>query len=181
LSIISFWIISFTFQKSKVINKFLVIAFVSIIAISVLYTNIFSAEIEQYIYRFTHGSLTTGRAELQEMYINHILENPEKLLFGVGISNVLINSRASHNTFIQIIWQIGLVGVLLLFLWIKLTLAPMKLKVIEFSRQSLIVILLFTAYILPWFALDYLFFDEFFYYLLFVALGIKFLKNHSLE
>ncbi|MGA6841335.1 hypothetical protein [Priestia megaterium] len=181
LSIISFWIISFIFQRSKVTNKFLVIAFISIIVISILYTNIFSTEIEQYIYRFTHGSLTTGRSELQEMYINHILENADKLLFGVGISNVFINGRASHSTFVQIIWQIGLVGVLLLFLWIKLTLAPMKLKVMEFSRQSLIIILLIVAYILPWFALDYLFFDEFFYYMLFVALGVKFLKNPSLE
>ncbi|MGK9181277.1 hypothetical protein KXS12_03370 [Priestia filamentosa] len=170
-------VISFLFQKNKISNKFFVLIFILIIGLYILYSGLFSNEIKQYTFRFTHGSLTTGRADLQETYINYLLSHPVNLFLGVGITDVFVNSRASHNTFLQIIWQIGLCGILLLVSWIRITFSPIKLKTMEISERSLFIFLLPIAYMLPWIALDYLFFDEFFYYMLFTVLGMKYLKS----
>lgn len=170
-------VISFLFQKNRISNKFFVVTIILIIGLYILYSGLFSNEIKQYTFRFTHGSLTTGRADLQEMYIDYLFSHPVKLFLGVGITDVFVNSRASHNTFLQIIWQIGLCGILLLVLWIRITFSPIKLRIMEISERSLFIFLLPVAYMLPWIALDYLFFDEFFYYMLFTILGMKYLRS----
>lgn len=61
------------------------------------------------------NALTTGRFALWMNYIKHILNHLEVGVFGSSIAAGLVNSRASHNTYIDLIYYLGAIGTLLLF------------------------------------------------------------------
>ncbi len=56
------------------------------------------------------NKLTTGRFNLWITYLNYIINNIRTALFGDGVAAYLINERASHNTYIDILYHLGVVG-----------------------------------------------------------------------
>lgn len=55
-------------------------------------------------------SLTTGRSRIWKEYLSYFAEHEELLIFGRGLGAGLINQSASHNTYIDILYYLGIVG-----------------------------------------------------------------------
>ncbi len=62
------------------------------------------------------NKLTTGRLDLWLTYLKYSIQNIKVAIWGGGITAKLIMSHGSHNTYIQIIYYLGLVGGSLLIL-----------------------------------------------------------------
>ncbi len=61
-------------------------------------------------------SLTTGRTELWKMGLQYFIDHPIRFLFGTGTSasgRSTMLPQDCHNTFLQIIYKIGIVGLLI--------------------------------------------------------------------
>lgn len=120
--------------------------------------------LEMFSTRFSYhaniSQLTTGRTELWMNYINQLLNDVSLTLMGQGYSNVLVGGRASHSSVIQSIFQFGIIGTPLLLSWLYCT-----LRLIGKGKHRVkwkYAALMCIGIVMPWFALDILFFDELF-------------------
>ncbi len=133
--------------------------------------------VRQYIIRFSSvtdtSSLTTERSELWVSYLQFLLNNPKGLFFGQGVTNVFVNERASHNTIIEIVYQLGICGVLILIAWFAL------FKNDERGRRSKFWIVWVLGCFSMWLGLDLLFFDDFFVTVFLFAIGNRYLSKIS--
>lgn len=65
----------------------------------------------------TSGSmneLTTGRYGVWEQYINFILNDTGVIVFGTGLTSGLLGAHGTHNIYIEMVFHIGLAGIILL-------------------------------------------------------------------
>ena len=92
-----------------------------IIVCAVFMTALFSGKIELFnkiIYRLKNAkdfsSLTTGRYKLWQNYLAFLLDNPKVVLFGRGLGAGILEDHAAHNTYIDVIYYLGIVGTTLL-------------------------------------------------------------------
>lgn len=108
--------------------------------------------------------LTTSRLSIQDEYLSYLWTNPETLLFGQGASRELPFGHAAHNSLIQAVYLFGLVGVLLLVVWI-ISMGWGK-RVGSGSPVAL-----YVGVFLPWMALDVLLVDDFYLLLAMVVAG----------
>lgn len=60
------------------------------------------------------NSLTTGRTDLWMEYLDYIYQHPDVMLFGSGIGLENLLFKAPHNTYVDILFHLGLVGGFLL-------------------------------------------------------------------
>ena len=60
------------------------------------------------------NSLTTGRSNIWVNYFNYLVSHPVTFLFGGGFGAALVGSRASHNTYIDMLYYLGIGGTILL-------------------------------------------------------------------
>jgi O-antigen ligase len=125
------------------------------------------------------SELTTGRTDLWLQYLRAFDQDTLLLFFGKGLSDVLVNERASHNTIIQIIFQFGLVGGVMMAAWLicyaRNLMSGVKVRMSQLTQLGILLI----GAIGPWMALDLLFFDEFFLMPIYVCLGATFLTQHD--
>ncbi|MGU8573763.1 O-antigen ligase family protein [Clostridium perfringens] len=172
------WVILFLLDNKSINNKITIIFIIIICSIIILFTGIFNKQIDYYMIRFNmvtdSNSLTTGRTEIFKYYFEYFNNNILSFITGVGLSNVYVNNRASHNTLIQIIFQLGILGSLFLVLWIKLSFYNIKYNENQFNKY---VIVLFIGCFISWMSLDMLMFDEFFYFILFFYTGKDYLNE----
>ena len=56
------------------------------------------------------NSLTTGRFNIWMNNIAYFAEHPGALLWGQGINAKLLNGRAHHNVYLEMLWHLGVVG-----------------------------------------------------------------------
>lgn len=56
------------------------------------------------------SSLTTLRSSIWVTYATYLQEHPLTLLFGSGFGGALIDGKAAHNTYVDILYHLGLVG-----------------------------------------------------------------------
>lgn len=124
------------------------------------------------------SELTTGRTELWLDYLRSLLEEPKLFLLGVGLSESKLHGFSAHNTILQSLYQLGLLGVFPLFTWLCTYLhSALPKKWFRIFPQA---VMLGIGCFLPWMALDLLFFDEFFLLPLFWAAGCNYtLKGES--
>lgn len=102
------------------------------------------------------NDLTTGRAQLWSMYLEYLFSNPIKLFFGTGISAPLLMQRGAHNTYIDILYHLGIVGASLFVILIK----KIIIKNISFKRDincygPLIVVAIMYFFISSLFDIDF--------------------------
>lgn len=64
--------------------------------------------------RFSSVDLTTGRTKIWAGYLEVIRESPSSLLFGHGVDAAYVR-RPAHNTYIEIVYYVGLIGAILFF------------------------------------------------------------------
>lgn len=102
-------------------------------------------------------SFTTGRIGLWVRYFEEIMGNPKVFFLGKGFTNLKVDGRGSHNTIIQMVYQFGLFGVLPLLYWIVCFFSAEKKSAFDWKTT-----LVFVGTVVPWLAIDILFFDEFF-------------------
>ena len=90
-----------------------------------------------------------------------IRDSYKLLLLGQGLTKSLVHGSASHNTIIQIVFQLGIIGGCMLFVWM---LNYYKLLITSRPRRGslLAVLALGIGIFLPWLSIDLLMFDEFF-------------------
>ncbi|MDO5144138.1 MAG: O-antigen ligase family protein [bacterium] len=61
------------------------------------------------------NSLTTGRTDIWGYYLEYFVRHPLKTIFGSGMCGFAeVRGRAAHNTFIEMLFHLGIVGSLLL-------------------------------------------------------------------
>lgn len=126
--------------------------------------------------RFSYASnisqLTTGRTDLWLKYLREFADNGLLTLLGEGYtSSVTLDNVASHNTVIQGVYQLGVIGFPILCAWMGFVLKRAGKG--QFRHCGLkYIILMCIGVVLPWMALDILFFDEFFLLPIYAVIGI---------
>lgn len=173
-----FWFLKLILMRGKVRRKLLILSIVALAVTGVVISGVFEEQWNVIIYRFRQSTsisgLTTGRTDIWLSYLKVLTQDMKLLLLGRGYTNILENGAASHNTVIQIVYQFGILGGIVLLGWayyfIRGTLKYHRVKI-----RLLDAAVLLTGAFLPWMALDLAFFDEFFLMPLYVASGLVYL------
>lgn len=122
------------------------------------------------------ASLTTGRLQIWAAYMDEFINNGLIVLIGKGCTKNLVIGRASHNTVIQIIYQLGIAGMALYAAWAYYFVSDItggrKIKM-KVQDAAILLIGLF----LPWMGLDMLFFDEFFIIPMYAVSGAMYINT----
>lgn len=107
--------------KNMICTFFIVCGIIGV----VFTTNNFDYIVEKYLYRTSTTSAFTGRDYIQEYYLNILINNPSRLIFGssskynhlLGIGHEIgsefFEDMVAHNTYLDIILAWGILG----FLW----------------------------------------------------------------
>ena len=185
LAILGIWIIAVLFQRGKIETKIGTVCCVAVGALFILSSGIFADQINMYLIRFgmvdSTSSLTTGRSEIFLTYLSFLGENTMAMMFGQGYTDVFAGNleKASHNTVVQAIYQLGCFGSFLLIIWIfQLRKAVGKVKRTHFkSSNRLQILALAVACFAPWLSVDILFFDEFFYITALFFVGRNYIEH----
>ena len=163
-------------QTKKSIGALLrVLLIVAVIVCIALASGLFTDVIDQYIIRFDEADsmsgLTTGRSKLWKMYFDFFWDRPGELFIGQGYTSVLNTvSKGSHNTLIQCIYQLGVIGVIFLAIWVTAWVKSM----VQGKPGFLLSALLLMSCFFMWMGLNLLFFDDFFLIMAYFLLGINY-------
>ncbi len=171
------WVIEICQTKGKLTRKAALILGLLVFLVYVASSSLFRDKIDVILTRFSWADnaseLTTGRTDLWKIYLTAIFDSPRLLLLGQGFTNVLIAPRASHNTLIQLVYQFGIFGGTLLVAWqwglYREIIGRQRLADVKAIRTAMLA----AGAILPWIALDILFFDELFLIPAYVYIGIQ--------
>lgn len=125
----------------------------------------------RFSYSANVSQLTTGRTDLWHGYLEELSRNIPLLLLGQGYSKTRLDMGASHNTILQGIYQFGLVGFPLLWAWMYSALKKIFPASAQVHLRGAPLLLLCIGVVLPWMALDILFFDELFLLPAYVLVG----------
>lgn len=186
------WFLTLLIMKKKIKLKLVITLSIIIIGIGIMYFGMFHNTIQMYLTRFEMtndvNSLSTGRSDIMKNYLRFFWENPLMFFWGQGYTKILyldFHNKASHNTIIQSIYQFGLIGVIFLIVWIKKISDCFKIKknYTENINNKIINIMLVSMAIIgffgPWLALDILFFNDFFYFLVLFFIANKYIKEKN--
>ena len=129
------------------------------------------------LYRLTASNILTGRGAIWVDYWNSITQTVGAFLFGSGIDAGYINNRAAHNMYLESVYYIGLMG-LLLYIGANALIVWCKRR--PFQR-SLVNYLGFLILAMAFFFLCGLNRTEIKYYLMigFIVYNRDFLKNRT--
>ncbi|TSI11328.1 hypothetical protein [Lysinibacillus sp. BW-2-10] len=180
IMVFSMWFLAVYISKGNITSKIsILIIFICGIFV-ILFSNIFSEQINMYMFRFgmveNASSLTTGRSDLLLHYLEYFEENEMLFLLGQGFTGHSAIDRAAHNSIIQAIYQLGVLGCILLVGWLIQLFRITKItKIVVKSKSNLFVLSFAIACFVPWFALDILFFDEFFVIIILFLIGRKYI------
>lgn len=140
------------YSKLKKRNYFvlLVVAVLSIVAVNLLFSGkieIFNNALSRIDNAADVNSLTTGRSNIWISYCEFFLDHPVSTLFGRGFGAQLWQSHGAHNTYIDMIYYLGIVGTLLLLLvfyaLIKIRKGPSKFNLLNYSVWICVAIMYF--------------------------------------
>jgi len=174
------WLLAVLCQKRRGAFKVTVLLGALTAVFFVLTSSLFSDTLQIVLFRFGQttdiSSLTTGRTERWKLYLEVLGTDPKVLFVGRGITNWNENGEAPHNTVLQLVYQLGLVGMVPMVAWlIGNARDVLKRKTEKVPWLPVLVLLIGTF--LPWMALDMLFFDEFFLIPLYVVAGVTYLAS----
>lgn len=181
------WIFNMLIEKRSISYKFGMIVSILIVVGIVIATNLFTDQKNLYLLRVEDvtdaDTLTTGRSNLWGIYLNYLVSNITDLFFGIGLSQnqVRIDIYDAHSTLIEIIYQLGIIGGLILLFWWKGVYQDLVDKTkLNFSR-SLYFLIMGSSVFLPWLALGMIYSKEFFYFILLLFLSRKYLSEENNE
>ena len=156
---------------------------VSIIIFVLLSSGVLGEIITGYLARFRGAtdasSLTTGRSDIWKNYLNFLIDNPLSLFFGQGCTSGAIVKKGSHNSLIQLVYQLGIFGCVIWAFWIKYLFTITKNK--EHKKTDFMCsVMWFAACFTMWLGLDMLFFDDFFLIIILCSLGMNYIRQYTL-
>lgn len=175
------WLWRFFTVKGRAIEKIVVLSGIVLVVAVVIFSGVLKSQWDAFMFRFSFSStlsdFTTHRTEWIVSYSKAIFTDMRLLFVGNGISKALVNDRASHNTAIQIVYQLGLIGTAALAAWEY----SFHRDIIKTHKPKICVseaALIFVGTFLPWLSVDVMLFDEFFILQLYVlALAVYFGKK----
>lgn len=179
------WTVRFFIMRRNIPYTLIIIVLLIIIFPKISGNKFYSDTLNSYLFRFRTvtdlSSLTTDRNKLIATYVSYLFSNVDKLCFGIGLSDdqvrVLLRTNNAHNTIIQSVYQIGLVGCIIMAgWWVGISSKFPRGNKTGFSKWVALSILA-CAIFLPWMALDILYFSEFFYFILFFLVAKSYLKD----
>lgn len=109
------------------------------------------------------STLTTGRLELWLSYLDFFKNNILSMLFGVGFGGELVAEMAAHNSYIDMIYYLGLLGSMLL---ISLIVRLFKYKQASFKKNILNYSILIVILIMYFFLSELFYFDWAFHFII---------------
>lgn len=109
------------------------------------------------------NDFTSGRSEIWRSYIDYFLENPIALFLGKGLGAPLVNGHGAHNTYIDVLYYLGLVGGVLL---IALLFALSRCVANDTRKNLLNYSVLLTILVMYFFLSEIFYFDVAFHILL---------------
>lgn len=148
----------------------------SIVAVVVIVSMATSGKIEVInviLDRFLNEDFSTGRAELNNIYLNYIWDTPFTLFFGEGISAYKFEgiSKTVHNIYIEALFKFGVFGVAIYLVTLFNSISFTKTKKIK-KKIANYFPLMFIA--ISYFALAGITMYEFPFYLAIAILAINF-------
>lgn len=179
LAVVLFWAVGLMFQRGKISVKLMVL----LCAVVGVYFLFSSTMFDMILSRFTGvtnlSSFTTGRTDLWMNYLQELGDKPLMLLFGNGYTDVTVGGRAAHNTLIQLVYQFGLVGFSVLVYWfvcfVRTLLSGVRIHRTRLTQLAIV----FIGAVGSWMALDYLFFDEFFLFPIYICAAVRFMAERE--
>lgn len=94
-------------------NFFGIVFVIAIISGAILLlTNNQTGIFTRVISRFSNANtdITSGRTELWKMFVAYLKDNPVQLFFGRSVGHYTLNGHVAHNTYIDIIYELGIFG-----------------------------------------------------------------------
>ena len=179
--ILGIWLLTIFKSNTNIHKSFRIITILFMIVLVALMNGTFSNLFIEYSARFSTTdnvtSLTTGRSDIWKEYITFLLNNPFDLCFGQGLTSVLKAFRkGSHNTIIQIFYQLGIFGTLFLSTQLGIVLSIVKKKK-KVGRINLIL-LTFSCFFM-WMGIDVLMWDDFPLIIGLYIMGINYLTTDN--
>lgn len=179
------WVAALLLQRGKLSVKVTLIVTLVVAGVFLLSSTVFTDLLDMMFSRFGQDNnlseFTTGRTEVWSRYVTAMFEDVRLLLFGQGYTDVILGEKPTHNTLLECVFQLGLIGFVLLVLWIVYYLQTLldgsKMRRHQLACLAILVIGVFG----PWMALDYLFFDEFFLLPIYLCVAVRFLSNQEAE
>ncbi len=181
--VLPLWLTAYLSTSGRLKSKLLILTTIILLVVSIVVGAVFREQIVMYQTRFDlsvdSDSLTTGRLEIFNGYYQYFKSNTEVLLFGQGYSQVYyaaFDNRASHNIIIQVIYQFGILGFILIGAWMirMKRIVVGKRKALTLSGKAL-VLMITAACLLPWIALDTLFLDDFYFIITFYLIAMHYI------
>lgn len=179
------WMFNVLIQKRNISYKFGILMSVLILLGIVVGNYLFLEQINYYLMRVRHitdlNTLTTGRSDLWRVYLNYLSSHIDKLFFGIGLSQdqvrILLKTNNAHFTPIEMTYQLGITGVLILFSWWNVIYHQFVDKTKMAFSEYIYFIIMVSSVFLPWFALDMIYNEEFFYFILLLLLSKSYLSK----
>ena len=133
----------YTCKKTKHYGVLFVSICVFVICLFLIFTNkitIFSSTIDRIKGTTSMATLTTGRTSIWRDYLNYFNSHLGMLIMGHGINNVSLNGLMAHNTYIDMLFQMGIIGTFLLMVLLSVIFYTKKEKIKHnFSNYSVII------------------------------------------
>lgn len=175
------WLAELLLQRGKVSVKVTLIVTLTIAGLFLLSSTVFTDMLDVLFSRFGQDTnlsdFTTGRTVVWNRYIGALFEDARLLLFGQGYTDVIIGEKPTHNTLLEGVFQLGVIGFALLVLWIVYCARTLLDGATIRRRQTTQLVVLLIGTFGPWMALDYLFFDEFFLFPVYICVAVRFLHQ----
>lgn len=157
---------SFSVKKQSKKGKILLLFSIGIVAFAVYFVR--SGYFDVIVSRFGYegaSSITTGRSDIWKAYVLEISSSIKTMFLGSATNAETVGVHVTHNTPIQILWKLGIVGVFVVLVWyVALHIRTKRMTLAAHINPNKMTIILLLAQILPLFALDKFFFDEFYWY-----------------
>lgn len=153
-------------------KSFLKILFAFILIFLVVYYFAHDS-IDTYFLRFDYSGsgdiseITTGRSDIWFKYLKAIVYDLKTLFLGHGVGSKILGYKAAHNTYIEGLYGLGLLG-MLMFLIVMHTAITVKLQKYKYTNFIPILILL-----IRFFGIGLFFNDALWYYLMISCLLYK--------
>ena len=128
-------------------GKLLRFAFVIVVSSAIAYYFAFDS-ISSYIYRLigdisgTTGSITTGRTNVWQVYIKEIWDDFGIFLFGSGLNSMGVSERGTHNTYLECMFYLGIVGTTLFLLSLRTSMGRIITEKIMWVPVGLLLVLM---------------------------------------
>lgn len=163
----------------KLLLVFAAVLTVIFVATSTLFQDLLDVMETRFSFRSNLSDFTTGRTDLWEVYTEELVNDWKTLLLGKGYTNTIIGEKSTHNTLLQMVFQLGFLGMPLLIGWMGFFFADAPPKGSDRKKQIVNTLLLTVGAFAPWLAIDALFFDEFFLLQMYVYLGCRRLTGQT--